>query len=48
MRIVIFLIPAPIAMSPAVTAALFSSERHGISLESQDYFEQLEIIFFPL
>ena len=37
-----------VALSHAVVAALSWPERHGISLESQDYYEQLEIVFFPL
>jgi hypothetical protein len=39
---------AIVAMSPALWRHCPGSERYGISLESQDYFEQLEIIFFPL
>jgi hypothetical protein len=41
--------PCPIlAMSPPLRRHCPGSERRGISLESQDYSEILEIVFFPL
>jgi hypothetical protein len=48
-RIGIFSDPGSIgAMSLAVAAVLPSSERHRMPLKSQDYFGQLENVFFPM